>query len=434
MTKQIFKKIIIFIITWQAKLVLAKYHPKIIAITGSVGKTSTKDALFTVLSKFKIVRKSEKSFNSEIGLPLTILGLPNGWDDPFVWLVNILHGFALILFRKPYPEYLILEVGVGKPGDIKKNVVPWLKTDVVIVTRFPDRPVHVEFFESAEKIIEEKSALVSTLKKNGVLILNHDDEKVYALHQKSNCKTVSYGMHENSTYHSMYPTYSYNTKHNHKVPNGINFKLEYEGNTFPVILPNVLGMHNVGQALAAVACAHELGCDLLESIRAISEYSTPPGRLSLIEGMKDSIIIDDTYNSSPVAMESAIEVLRDIEGKRRIAVLGDMLELGKFTEEEHRLVGGKIFGVADILITVGPRAKSIVEGAKESGFIKKNIYSFDSVKTTGEFLEKMIEEGDIILIKGSQGVRLERAVAAIMEHKEMKGKLLCRQDKEWQNR
>lgn len=432
--KKTFKQIIVFIITWQSKLILAKYKPKIIAITGSVGKTSTKDAIFTVLSNFKTVRKSEKSFNSEIGLPLTILGSPNGWDDPFIWLENVVHGFYLIFRKQPYPEYLILEIGVGKPGDMKKNVIPWLKPDVVIITRFPDKPVHVEFFGSAEKIIEEKSYLVYALKKDGILILNHDDEKVYSLHQKSNCKTVSYGMSENSTYHFTYPTYLYKTKNKIKIPNGINFKLEYEGNTFPVMLPNILGMHNIGQAVASIACAHELGCDLLESIKAVSEYVTPPGRLSLIEGINDSIIIDDTYNSSPVAMESAIEVLKDIEGKRKIAVLGDMLELGKFTEEEHRLVGERIFGVADVLVVVGPRAKFIAEGAIEKGFSQKEIYSFDSSKTVAKFLEGIIEKGDVILVKGSQGVRLERAVEAIMEHKELKKTLLCRQDKEWQSR
>jgi len=432
--KKTFKKIIVFIITWQSKLILAKYNPKIIAITGSVGKTSTKDAIFTVLSKFKTVRKSEKSFNSETGLPLTILGLPNGWDDPFIWLENIIKGFYMILIKKSYPEYLVLEVGVGKPGDIKKNVVPWLKSDVVIITRFPDKPVHIEFFGSVEKIIEEKSALVYSLKKNGILILNHDDDKVYSLHKKVNCKTVSYGMHENSTYHFMYPTYLYTTKDNIKIPNGLNFKLEYEGNTFPVMLPNILGVHNIGQATVAVACACELGCDLLSSIQAVSDYITPPGRLSLFEGINNSIIIDDTYNSSPVAMEAAIKVLSDVEGKRKIAVLGDMLELGKFTEEEHLLVGEKIVGIADILVVVGPRAKSIAEGAISKGFLQKNIYNFDSHVTTAKFLEGIIEKGDILLIKGSQGVRLEKVVAIIMKDKELRKTLLCRQDKEWLNR
>jgi len=340
----------------------------------------------------------------------------------------------LILRKQKYPEYLVLEIGVGKPGDMKKNVTPWLRPDVVVVTRFPDKPVHVEFFGSVEKIIEEKSALVHALKKDGILILNHDDEKVYSLHQKSKGRTVSFGMSENSTYHSVYPTYLYKKENDMDIPDGISFKLEYEGNTFPVMLPNVLGMHNIGQALAAIACACELGCDLLESINAVGGYVTPPGRLSLIEGINNSIIIDDTYNSSPVAMEAAIEVLKDIKGKRKIAVLGDMLELGKFTEEEHHIVGEKIVGVADVLVVVGPRAKFIAEGAIESGFPQKEIYSFNSSETVAKFLEGMIEKGDIVLMKGSQGVRLERAVKAIMEHKELKKTLLCRQDKEWQNR
>jgi UDP-N-acetylmuramoyl-tripeptide--D-alanyl-D-alanine ligase len=292
----------------------------------------------------------------------------------------------------------------------------------------------VEFFGSVDKIIEEKSALAFALKPEGVLILNHDDEKVYALHQKFNFKTVSFGNNDNATYHSVYPTYLYKIKNNIKIPDGLNFKLEYEGNTFPIMLPNILGVHNIGQASSAIACANEIGCDLLESIKYISEYKTPPGRLSLLEGIKNSIIIDDTYNSSPVAMEVAIGVLKELEGKRKIAVLGDMLELGKFTEEEHFLVGQNIFGVADILIVVGPRAKSIANGAIEKGFNKDKIYSFNTSKNTAQFLEETVEEGDIILIKGSQGTRLERAVEAIMEHKELKNSLLCRQDKEWKNR
>ena len=204
--KNIFKKIIITIITWQAKLVLLRYKPKIIAITGSVGKTSTKDAIFTVLSKFKKIRKSEKSFNSEIGIPLTIIGIPNGWNNSLVWFSNIIYGFSLILLKKPYPEYLVIEVGAGKPNDIK-SVAPWLKPDIVVITSFPEKPVHVEFFGTVEKIIEEKSSLIKFMKKDGVLILNHDDKKDYALHGKNNCKTISYGINENATYQASYIKY-----------------------------------------------------------------------------------------------------------------------------------------------------------------------------------------------------------------------------------
>ena len=432
--KDIFKKIIVTIVTWQARLVIKKYKPKIIAITGSVGKTSTKDAIFTILSKFKKVRKSEKSFNSEIGLPLTILGCPNGWSNPVTWLENIIKGFGLILFKNSYPEYLVLEVGVGKPGDIKKNVAPWLAPDIVVITRFPDKPVHVEFFESVENIIEEKSALAYALKPDGVLILNHDDEKVYAVHNKANRRTVSYGMNINATYRVTYPVYMNTDINGVETTRGISFKLEHDGHTFPVVLPNIVGMHYVGSALAALACALEIGCDLLMSLNYISEYNTPPGRLSLIKGINESNIIDDTYNSSPVAAIAAIEVLKEMKGKRKIAVLGDMLELGKYTEEEHHSLGNEVSKIADILVVVGLRSKFIAEGALESGFKQKNLYSFDTSETAAKFMEDLVKKGDLILVKGSQGVRLERVVAAIMDNKDDRYKLLCRQEKEWQNR
>lgn len=431
--KKTFKKIVIKILTWQARIVLVRYKPKIIAITGSVGKTSTKDAIFTVLSKFKTVRKSEKSYNSEIGLPLTILGIPNGWNNPVVWIENIIKGFILMWWTKTYPEWLILEVGAGKPNDIK-SIAKWLAPDIVVVTCFPDKPVHVEFFSSVEKIIEEKSSLAFALKQNGVLVLNHDDDKVYALHSQANRRTVSYGLHENATYHGTYPNYKYVDEHGLSIPEGISFKLEYDGNTFPVMFPHIVGMHYVGQALSALAVAHEVGCDLLASINAITEYVTPPGRLSLLEGINNSILIDDTYNASPIAMEAAIDVLKDMKGKRKIAVLGDMLELGKMTEQAHREIGEKVSDVADILVVVGHRSKFIAEGAIEKGLPEKKIERLDTSKQAAIFLKDTVKAGDVVLLKGSQGIRLERAVEAIMAHPELKSKLLCRQEKEWQNR
>ncbi|MEI6660398.1 MAG: Mur ligase family protein [bacterium] len=431
--KEIFKKIVVTIITWEARLILKRYKPKVIAITGSVGKTSTKDAIFTVLSKFKTVRKSEKSFNSEIGIPLTILGVPNAWSSVYSWIMNILHGLLLIVFKRNYPEYLVLEVGAGKPGDIK-NVAPWLAPDVVVITSFPDKPVHVEFFQSVEHIIEEKSALAQAIKADGTLVLNHDDDKVYALHGKTNCQTVSYGFHENATYHATHPTYLFKDVDGMTIPDGINFKLEYKGNTFPVHLPHVIAMHFAGQSLASIAVASSLGCDLLTSINAISEFKAPPGRLNPLEGINKSVIIDDTYNSSLIALMAAIGVLGEMKGNRRIAVLGDMLELGKFTDEAHREAGEKIVGVADILVTVGPRSRSIDSGAVSKGFPEANIHHFESSDSASDYLTRLVRQGDIVLLKGSQGVRLERAVEAIMAHPELKSELLCRQDKEWKNR
>src|SRR6185436_8676912 len=222
--KSFFKKIIIQILTWQSKRILAKYNPKIVAITGSVGKTSTKDAVYSVLSKFYTVRKSEKSFNGDIGLPLTILGCPNGWNYPLVWIENIIKGFSLIIFNRKYPKYLVLEVGAGKPGDIK-DIAKWLKPDVVVITRLPDVPVHVEFFGSTEKVIEEKISLAYALKQDGLFIVNHDDKVVYNLHHKIKRRNVSFGFDDAATYKA---TYNQNaqTAGEEFVPRGMHFKME----------------------------------------------------------------------------------------------------------------------------------------------------------------------------------------------------------------
>ncbi|MEA3399281.1 MAG: UDP-N-acetylmuramoyl-tripeptide--D-alanyl-D-alanine ligase [Patescibacteria group bacterium] len=426
--KSILKKIIVKILIFESKLILLRYKPKIIAVTGSVGKTSTKDAIFTILSKFKKIRKSEKSFNSDIGIPLTILGCPNGWSNPWIWAENIFKGLFLIFGFNKYPEWLILEVGAGKPGDIK-NIAPWLSPDFVVITRFPEKPVHVEFFGSSDNVVEEKKSLALALKKDGLLILNHDDERVYNLRKDLDCKTVSYGFHELATYRGLYQALEY--KEN-GIPDGIVFKLQYDNNIFPVKMPNIIGMHFVWSALSALAVANEIGCDLLKSIEALSEYSTPPGRLNLIKGINNSVIIDDTYNSSPVAMEVALNFLKDVKGKRRIAVLGDMLELGKITKETHNEVGKSIKEIADILVVVGPRAKFIADGAIESGFKKENIRSFDSSVEAGKFLAENSQEGDIIFLKGSQGIRLEHAILPIMADLSQKDTILCRQEKEWE--
>mgnify|MGYP003429761770 FL=1 len=430
--KNTFKKVIVKILTWESKLILARYHPKIIAITGSVGKTSTKDAIYSVISEFYRVRKSDKSFNSEIGLPLTILGVKNGWSNPFIWTENILRGLFLILWKNRYPEWLILEIGAGKPGDIK-GVAPWLKPDVVVLTRFPDVPVHVEFFGTTERIIEEKLALAYALKKNGVLVVNHDDARVFNSHQDVKRRTVSFGVNDHATYKALYPKILIHegTEEN---PSGLTFKLAHNGNTFPVHMPHIIGQSHMYSGLAALAVANEIGCDILTSIEALKQYQTPRGRLTMIEGINKSIIIDDTYNASPVAVESALVVLETTPSKRKIAVLGDMLELGKRTEEAHNAVGHQVANIADILVLVGPRTKFIKDGARAEKFKEKDIYMFDSSVTAGKFLSGIVEEGDVILLKGSQGVRLERAVEAIMANPEDAGMLLCRQEKEWKNR
>jgi len=428
--KEVFKKIIYFILRNESKLVLWKYKPKIIVITGSVGKTSTKDAVYAVFAQITYVRKSEKSYNSEIGLPLTILGCPNGWNNPINWFKNIFRGLWLFLYPHKYPNWLMLEVGVGKTGDMKKTAL-WLKTDVVIITAIGETPAHIEFFNSKKQLIEEKSALIKTLKKDGLLVLNGDDEVVADMKNKTKSHTLTFGFKEDVDLVGSALNISYNER---DIPEGVVFRVDAEGSSLPVFIEGVFGYNHIYAGMAALAVISGLKLNTIDAVSALKNYEVPPGRMRLLTGINNSLIIDDTYNSSPFACESALKTLKEIKGGRKIAVLGDMLELGKHTIDAHKNVGKIAKENADVLIVVGPRAIDIKNGAIENRMAQKNIFEFLNSREAGEFLKTFTESGDLILVKGSQGMRMERVVEAILFDLKNKETLLVRQDKEWQRR
>ncbi len=428
--KNFFKQLVVSILEAEAKMVLRKYKPKIVAITGSVGKTSTKDAVYTVLSKFFDVRRSEKSFNSELGVPLTILGLPNAWNSPIGWIKNIYRGILLIIKKNPYPAWLILEVGADKPGDIKR-VAQFINPDFVIITCIGDIPVHVEFFDSKEHLVEEKSSLIPALKKDGILILNEDDETVRLLASKTKNITVTCGFHEGATFRASNDEFNYGEE-NKMHPLGVRFKFNYKGSSLPAYMAGCIGRNHIYSGLMALAVAHEAGVNMLEAVNSLTSYQTPPGRLRIIEGVKNSIVIDDTYNASPNATLAALAALQELpKESRKIAVLGDMLELGKHTEEAHKAIGEEASAVVSLLVVVGMRARTIATGALEKGFSKENIIYCENAYEAGRIVSGNITEGDIVLVKGSQGMRMERVVLALMAHPEKKKELLVRQEKEW---
>lgn len=432
--KQSVKSIIISALQWEAGKILKKYQPKIIAITGSVGKTSTKDAIFTTLADSFYVRKSEKSFNSQIGVPLTILGCQNGWNNPLKWLKNIIKGFILITIKSHYPEWLVLEVGADGPGGIKK-MSEWLKPDILVITRFGKTPVHIEFFESVEELIEEDGALIDSLKRKGVLILNSDDEDVRAFKNKSSNKTITYGTEGGSDIFGSNYRILYGIDKKGKFPTGIQFKAEYEGESALIVLMGVVGAHHIYPALAAIAVGISQGLNLAKISKSLRIHASPLGRMKIIKGIKNSIVIDDSYNSSPVALEEALKTLQMIEGARRkIAVLGDMLELGEYSVSAHREAGAIASRSCHLLAVVGTRSRGIAEGALQNGMKEKDVLQFETSREAGAYLENLIKEKDVILVKGSQSMRMEKVVEEIMANPEEKERLLVRQEKEWGER
>ena len=441
MIKKIFRYSIVSILRLEARLVVRKYKPRIIAVTGSVGKTSTKDAIFAMLGENKHVRKSDKSFNSEIGLPLTILGCPNGWNNPLRWLQNIFDGLLLLIVTTSYPEWLVLEVGADRPGDIQ-SLASWLPVDIAVITHVPEMPVHVEFFDSPEEVVQEKASLLGALKKGGTLVLYADNPHTTLFTERAkerDAHVVTYGLSGGADVHTKEISLLWEEKADEaSMPLGIHTEVVTSAASFPVSVVGTLGTHALLPVLAAVAVGGVLGYNTEALIAGSGHYSPPSGRMRLLPGIKGSCIIDDTYNASPAAVMAALDALASLKKNspmgRQIAVLGDMLELGRHSVDEHRKVGAFAAHGVDLLLTVGFRARDIAQGALDNGLADSNIVQFEDALQAGEALANVLTPGDHVLIKGSQGMRMEKTVEAVMQEPERAPELLVRQEKNWKSR
>jgi len=433
------KKIIQLKLKILAKIILAKYKPKIIGITGSVGKTSTKEAVYSVLANKFNVRKNIKNYNNEIGVPLTIIGAEAQGRSMVGWLVVFVKALKLILIKdKKYPEILILEMGVDRPGDMK-YLTKIVKPDIGVVTLIG--PVHLEFFGTIEKIQKEKGELIRNLKKTGFAILNYDNEKTRKIEEMSKVKVLTYGFEEKAQVKAQELIFSFSEEGVKKDSwnlAGVSFKLSYNGSFVPVLLPQVVGETAVYASLAASAVGIALGMNLVDIATTLKNYKSPRGRMNLIPGIKNTLIIDDSYNSSPQSSKSALDIagkIKILEGARRLAVLGDMLELGSYSEDGHREVGKYLVKVGiDKLVLVGERSRDIGRGAEDAGMKKDDIFHFQDSEIAGKFVQERMKEGDLVLVKGSQGVRMERIVKEIMADPLSAEELLVRQDKSWKNK
>lgn len=430
--KNLIKKIILFKLNFLAKIYLLRFKPEIIAVTGNVGKTSTKEAISVVLSKVKKVRSGKGNLNNEFGVPLTILG---EWGDDYYesggnglfWIRVLFVSFWKLIFIRHYPEILVLEFGADRPGDIAKLTKKY-KPKIGVITAVGEIPVHVEYFSDPSGLAREKSKLISSLKASDYAILNHDDPVVYDMKEKTKAKVMTYGFTEGSSVRLSNFDIRLNDEQN---PDGVGFKINYGGNSFvPVTLHGTLGKSQAFASGAAASVGIIYGMNLIEISQALEEYRGPKGRMRILKGIKNSIIIDDTYNAAPSSTHLALETLESLPAKRKVAVLGDMLELGKYTIEAHQEIGNVAASVADIFVTVGARAKFSAYSA-ENQMEKENIFSFVNSDLAKSKVQEIIKEGDLILIKGSQGIRMEKIVEEIMAEPQRRAELIVRQGKKW---
>ncbi len=416
-----------------AKMIIAKYKPKIVGVTGSVGKTTTKEAIYTVLSSKFRVRKSIKNYNNEIGVPLSIIDCQVPSKSLWAWTKVFAKALKLILIKdKNFPEILVLEMGVDRPGDME-YLTKIVQCDVGVVTSVG--PSHFEYFDSIDKIKKEKSVLIKNLKEGGYAILNYDDPKVREMSEISTSRIITYGFEQGSFVKAQNLIFSFEENQNIEGLSGISFKLNYDGSVVPVKLPRAIGYPAIYSSLAAASVGIAFKMNLVDISSALSGFYLPPGRMNVIKGIKHTLIIDDTYNASPQSSLSALDFIERIAvnpGNKKWGAFGDMLELGRYTEKGHEEVGKALVSKGiNKLVTVGERAWSIGKGAEDAGMRKEDIFHFSDLGEAGRFIQGRIEKGDLIFVKGSQGARMEKIVKELMADPINAKNLLVRQEKEW---
>ncbi|MDP3731105.1 MAG: cyanophycin synthetase, partial [bacterium] len=303
------------------------------------------------------------------------------------------------------------------------------KPNVGVVTAIGEIPVHVEYFSDPEELAEEKSKLVQALDTTDFAVLNHDDPAVLEMRNITKGKVLTFGFMEGAEIKV--------SDFDFKVgamgePEGVVFKIHHGGmaDWLEIKINGSLGKSQAWSASAAVVVGLIFGLNLVKISGALSAYRGPAGRLKILKGIKNSFLIDDTYNASPSSTHLALETLKALPAKRKIAVLGDMLELGKYAIQAHRDAGNFAGTFANILVTVGSRAKFIADSAANQ-LSRENIFSFDTSLEAGQKVRELVQEGDLVLVKGSQGIRMEKVVEEIMAEPGKKKELLVRQSKKW---
>ena len=357
-----------------AKSIRERYPFTLVGITGSAGKTTTKEMIATLAGTERRAFRSRGNYNNLIGCPLSIDNTP---DDA---------------------EIVVSEMGMNHKGEIAL-LAGLTHPDVGVYTNIG--PVHIEFFGTVEKIAEAKRELLENVKPEGAIVVNVDNEHVVRISREFPGRKVTYGIDHDADFRAT------DVRVNGLL--GTTFRMR----EFPMELA-LPGRHNLENFLAAVATARILGISWEGIERGVREVQ-PAYHRGVIVPFRGATLYDDTYNYNPYALSRAIDLLRqaDVRG-RRIAVIGDMLELGEKELGYHYESGRAIpEGDIDVVIGVGRRSASLLDGARHSGFTDERLHHFDDAASAAQFLERFIRDGDLVLVKASRGIGLDKIITRL---------------------
>ncbi|HYC88849.1 MAG TPA: UDP-N-acetylmuramoyl-tripeptide--D-alanyl-D-alanine ligase [Thermoanaerobaculia bacterium] len=361
-----------------ARSIRETYAPLVIGITGSAGKTTTKEMIATLVATERRTHKSWGNFNNQIGAPLCMDNMPDG------------------------AEVVVSEMGMNHAGEIAE-IAGLMRPQVGVYTNIA--PVHIEFFaDGIYGVAAAKRELLENVVPGGTVIVNNDNEHVVRISRDFEGRRVTYGVEHDADYRA--------TDIRERGLLGTRFTLHAEGaaRELELALP---GRHNLDNLLAAIATARAVGISWEGVERGVKEVK-PAYHRGIVIPWRGATIYDDTYNSNPYALARTLELMTqaDVAG-RRIAVIGDMLELGEQELQFHRDAGRGIPKSIDVVVGVGTRSQALLDGAREAGFEQGNLRHFTDAEAAGAFLRAFIQPGDLVLLKGSRGVGLDKAVAML---------------------
>ena len=350
----------------------ASFNGPVAAVTGSSGKTTTKEMLASILALTGAGLKTEGNFNNLIGLPLTLLRLENEH------------------------KWIVLEMGTNRRGEITR-LTAIADPHVGIITNVG--PSHLEGLHGLDGVARAKGELFASLKKDSFAVINADDQRVVNIPVANGVERVLFGMSPEALVRAEDVAVG---------PESVSFRLLIPGGTYPVCLP-ICGKHNVSNALAAAAAAVCLGVADKMIVRGLENFTRLQGRMEISPIRPDILLVDDSYNANPLSMKAALTALAEMTGAgRRVAVLGDMLELGDESRELHREVGAIAAGLCDFIFLLGEQARDMGEGAQAAGMESERIRVFSEHSEVAEALRGMLQPGDRVLLKGSRGMKMEK--------------------------
>jgi len=352
-----------------------KFNIPFVAVTGSVGKTSTKEMIYSVLSKKLRVLKTQGNFNNHIGLPLTLLNLSD------------------------IDKVAVVELGMSGAGEISV-LSKIVKPHIAVITNIGI--AHIGKLGSRQNILKAKMEIIEGLDEDGIIVLNADDLMLWELKNSIKNNIIYIGYREEADIRA------YDVKVDKDMNTSFNVKIKDKEYQFIISVP---GFHNVYNALVSIAVGLRFRIPIEDIIDAIANFKSGKMRMNVIKLSKNIKVINDTYNANPSSMEEALNVMRQMPGARKIAVLGDMLELGEWTRQAHIDIGKSVVESSiNHLITLGGNSRFIAEGAAMLGMSQKKINTCNSIEEANSYLSKLIREGDVILIKGSRGMKMEGIV------------------------